>query len=135
MTSAASPSCRSTGTSIVDPGASTLSRLNEIARKIQPVQPEDIFLPPLHEAIPGFDVTADDGTIVELPRQHVRPNDTVVTYLHADAKVTVRIENQRRRSGRVYDQRGFEAKTRFRIIRSQADPPFSENPQSSEVLR
>lgn len=54
----------------VDPGASTCSRLNEIARKIQPVQPEDIFLPPLREAIPGFDVTADDGTIIELPRQY-----------------------------------------------------------------
>jgi hypothetical protein len=80
----------------VDPGASTLSRLNEIARKTQPVQPEDTFLPPLREAIPGFDVTADEGTFVELPRQHVRPNGTVVTYLHADAKVTVRIENQRR---------------------------------------
>jgi hypothetical protein len=119
----------------VDPGASTLSRLNQIARKIQPVQPEDIFLPPLREAIPGFDVTADEGTFVELPRQHVRPNGTVVTYLHADAKVTVGIENQRRRSGRVYDQRGFETRKRFRIIRSQADPPFSENPQSSEVLR
>lgn len=76
----------------VDPGANTLARLNQIARRIQPIGPGDLFLPPLREAIPGFDTVASDGTIIELPREFVRPGGRVVEYTHPDAVVTVRIE-------------------------------------------
>jgi hypothetical protein len=82
----------------VDPGANTLARLNQIARRIQPIGPGDLFLPPLREAIPGFDTVASDGTIIELPREFVRPGGRVVEYTHPDAVVTVRIETAQDRN-------------------------------------
>ena len=78
----------------VDPGQSTLARLNQIARKISPITIDDLFFPPLREPIPGFDVVAPDGTIIELPLRYVRPNGTSITYVHTDANVTVRVEEQ-----------------------------------------
>jgi hypothetical protein len=48
---------------------------NELGRRIGPIDPSDIFIPPAREQMPGFDIRASDGTIIDLPVRVGRPYD------------------------------------------------------------
>jgi hypothetical protein len=41
--------------------------------RIGPVDPSEVFMPPLRDHMPGFDVRAKDGTIIDLPVRLGRP--------------------------------------------------------------
>jgi hypothetical protein len=59
-------------------GKMTIRALDEeLVHRIGPIDPGDVFLPPLREEIPGFSVRASDGTIIDLPSRVGRPFDII----------------------------------------------------------
>lgn len=46
---------------------------NELIHRIGPIDPSEMFFPPVWEPIPGFDVRAPDGTVIDLPSRIGRP--------------------------------------------------------------
>jgi hypothetical protein len=59
-------------------GQITIKALDfELTHRIGPIDPSDLFLPPQREQMPGFDIRAADGTIIDLPGRIGRPFDFI----------------------------------------------------------
>jgi hypothetical protein len=57
-------------------GQMTIKALDfELTHRIGPIDPGELFIPPAREEMPGFDIKAGDGTIIDLPGRVGRPFD------------------------------------------------------------
>lgn len=57
-------------------GKMTIAAMDdELAHRIGPIDPGELFIPPAREQMPGFDIKADDGTIIDPPGRVGRPFD------------------------------------------------------------
>jgi hypothetical protein len=77
----------------VDPHERTIHLLAKLADPNKPnIAPEDIFIPKAREHIPGFDIVAPDGEIIDVPRVLVNANGKHVTLRQDDGVVNVFIQ-------------------------------------------
>jgi peptidoglycan hydrolase-like protein with peptidoglycan-binding domain len=59
-------------------GKMTIAAMDyELTHHFGPIDPSDLFVPPAREQMPGFDVQAADGTIIDLPGRVGRPFDWI----------------------------------------------------------
>ena len=76
----------------VDPNQRTIHQLVGLADPDKPnIVPSDLFIPKNREHMPGFDILAPDGVIIDFPRAKVI-NGKRKTLRHDDAEVNVFIE-------------------------------------------